>query len=354
MIITRTPLRISFFGGGTDYPAWYREHGGAVLATTINKYCYINCRYQPPFFESRYRIAYRKIELCRSIEEIQHPSVRACLPYANVREGIEMVYAGDLPANSGLGSSSTFTVGLLKALYTLQGRMVSQADLGLKAVHVEQNIIGESVGSQDQIMAAHGGLKVVRFGKDISVQPVIISAARAQLLQDHLMLFYTGKRRYGSEIAKDKINNMGKRAQELHRIHALVDEALGVLSSERDIRDFGRMLDETWQLKRSLSDKVSTPQVEELYAKAMVNGAIGGKLLGAGGGGFILLFVPPERHRHVKAALSPTSQVPFRFDLYGSQVIHFENEDNAILNTADIEGRLEKEQLAALRSMAST
>jgi D-glycero-alpha-D-manno-heptose-7-phosphate kinase len=283
MIISRTPLRISFFGGGTDYPAWYREHGGAVLATSINKYCYINCRYQPPFFESRYRIAYRKIELCKSIDEIEHPSVRACLEFMQLGEGIEMVYAGDLPANSGLGSSSTFTVGLLNALYALQGKMTSQGELARQAIDIEQNRIGEPVGSQDQVMAAYGGLRVIHFGKDLSVQPLVLSNERNHQLQDHLMLFYTGVRRYGAEIARDKIDNIPKRTAQLQRLHAQVGEAATILSSG-DLDDFGHMLDETWQLKQSLSDKVSSPAIADIYATAKRHGALGGKLLGAGGG----------------------------------------------------------------------
>ncbi len=334
MIITRTPLRMSFFGGGTDYPAWYRDNGGAVLATTINKYCYINCRYQPPFFESRYRIAYRKIELCRSIEEIQHPSVRACLAHLGIREGIEMVYAGDLPANSGLGSSSSFTVGLLNALCALKGKMVSATSLAMQAIELEQNVMCESVGSQDQVMAAHGGFRVIRFSKDITVQPVILSETRSRELQDHLMLFYTGVRRYGAEIAKDKIHNMSERASELRALHAQVDEALEILTSDADINDFGHLLDEAWKLKRSLSDKISSPEIEDAYAKAMAHGALGGKLLGAGGGGFLLFFVPPEEQPHIKLALQPLSQVPFRFSSQGSQVIHFESDDR---DNADVD-----------------
>ena len=327
MIITRTPLRISFFGGGTDYPAWYREHGGAVLATTINKYCYINCRYQPPFFESRYRIAYRRIELCKTIDEIQHPSVRACLNHMKIPEGIEMVYAGDLPANSGLGSSSSFTVGLLNALYALQGKMVGPMDLARQAIDLEQNVMCEHVGSQDQMMAAHGGLRVIRFGDSLSVQPVILGAARNLLLQNHLMLFYTGIRRYGDQIAKDKIQNMPKRATELRRMHALVEEAVRILIGG-DLLDFGRLMDETWQLKRTLSEKISSPVIEDLYAIARRNGALGGKLLGAGGGGFLLFFVPPEKQLQVKAALTTVSHVPFRFSRQGSHVIHFDGQDH--------------------------
>ena len=326
MIITRTPLRISFFGGGTDYPAWYKEHGGAVLATTINKYSYINCRYQPPFFESRYRIAYRKIELCRSIEEIEHPSVRACLQYMKIPQGLEIVYAGDLPANSGLGSSSSFIVGLLNGLYALQGKMISQGELAMKAINIEQNIMADTVGSQDQVIAAHGGFKVIRFGHDIKVQPVVIANKRLLQLQDHLMMFYTGVRRYGEEIAKDKVKNMSQRYSEMHQLHRQVNEALNILTSDNDLTDFGHLLHETWKLKRTLSGKISSALVDEAYDKALANGALGGKLLGAGGGGFLLFFVPPEYQKQVKTALQPLVNVPFRFDTHGTQVIHFESE----------------------------
>jgi len=335
MIITRTPLRISFFGGGTDYPAWYRENGGAVLTTSIDKYCYINCRHQPPFFESRYRIAYRNIELCMNRDEIKHPSVRACLSDMNIREGVEIVYAGDLPARSGLGSSSSFTVGLVNALYALQGKMISKGDLAKKAIHIEQNVIGEPVGSQDQIIAAHGGLKLISFNNDIIVQPVVLSPARLELLQNHLMLFYTGTSRYGAVIAQDKIENMPRRQGELRRIHELVYEALEVLTSGSNISEFGGLLQESWLLKRSLSEKVSTPGIDGLYDIALASGAIGGKLLGAGGGGFLLFFVPQERRKHLKTALQSLLHVPFSFEHDGSKVILFDNSKNTVSDIED-------------------
>jgi len=352
MIITRTPLRISFFGGGTDYPAWYRDEGGAVLATTIDKYCYISCRYQPPVFLSRYRIAYRNIELCAAIEEIKHPSVRACLGYTGIKEGLEIVYTGDLPARTGLGSSSSFTVGMLNALFSLQGQRVAKTDLANHAIEVEQNILKEPVGSQDQIMAAHGGLKLISFGKSVTVEPVVLDPARLDELQNHLMLFYSGVSRFGSEIARDKIDHIPQRRSELRSIRALVYESLEALASNRPMSEFGRLLHESWLLKRTLSDKVSTPQVEDIYRRALANGAVGGKLLGAGGGGFLLFLVAPENRKQLKAALRPVFHVPFAFESSGSQVIHFENNRKPAAEDGDWEQALEMFPEAVRRSAA--
>jgi D-glycero-alpha-D-manno-heptose-7-phosphate kinase len=251
--------------------------------------------------------------------------VRGCLTYTGIQNGMEIVYAGDLPARSGLGSSSSFTVGLLNSLYTLQGKMMSKTELALNAIHVEQSVIGEPVGSQDQVMAAHGGLKLITFDKKgIKVQSLPVEAERIALLQNHSMLFYTGVSRYGAEIAKDKIGNMSKRQTELREMHKLVYEAIDILQSGREIGDFGQLLHETWMLKRSLSDKISTLLVEDMYETAMANGALGGKLLGAGGGGFILFFVRPENRSCLKAALRPALHVPFAFETSGSRVLHYE------------------------------
>jgi D-glycero-alpha-D-manno-heptose-7-phosphate kinase len=323
MIICRTPFRISFFGGGTDYPAWYRTHGGAVLAATIDKYCYLTCRYLPPFFEHRIRLVYRQIELCHSVAEINHPAVRAILQYLNIDDGIELHHDGDLPARSGIGSSSAFTVGLLHALHALCGRLPTQHRLTEESIHIEQNLLNETVGSQDQVMAAYGGLRHVRFmpNGDILANPVPLAVERLQELKAHLMLFYTGIARTASDVARSYVDNIDDHHRQLRLMQALVGESLAVLTAGKDLRAFGRLLHEAWQAKRSLSAKVSNPAVDELYQTARAAGALGGKLTGAGGGGFLLLFVPPEQHADVRRALDQLVQVPFEFESYGSQII---------------------------------
>jgi D-glycero-alpha-D-manno-heptose-7-phosphate kinase len=327
MIITRTPFRVSFFGGGTDYPAWYREHGGCVLATTIDKYCYISCRYLPPFFEHKHRIVYSIIENVRELDEIQHPAVRAVLRWAGCEKGLEIHHDGDLPARSGLGSSSSFTVGLVHALRALEGRYVAQEELAAQAIHIEQDLIREQVGSQDQVSASFGGLNRIEFRRDGSfeVAPVILNSERLHELQSHLMLCYTGVSRIASEIAKSKIDNFHRREAELRRMTEMVDEAVVLLQhASAPLAGFGRLLHECWQYKRSLSEKVSTPQVDRLYQAAMEAGATGGKLLGAGGGGFLLLFVPPERQARVRERLADVVHVPFKFEFSGSRVVFYQ------------------------------
>lgn len=327
MIITRTPFRISFFGGGTDYPTWYQKHGGAVLATTIDKYCYISCRHLPPFFEHKHRIVYSLIENVKRIEDIKHPAVRAILGWAGWDDGLEIHHDGDLPARSGLGSSSSFTVGLIHALTALRGRYASKEELAANAIHVEQNVIHENVGSQDQISAAYGGFNRIDFKQNDSfeVSPVILPKERLGELQNHLMLCFTGFSRYASEIAKSKVDNFKDREIELKRMKSMVDEAMGILQDSRtSIDDFGKLLDEAWQCKRALSDKVSTPQIDGLYEDARRAGASGGKILGAGGGGFLLLFVKPELHAKVRERLKHLIHVPFRFENSGSRVVLYQ------------------------------
>lgn len=327
MIVTRTPFRVSFFGGGTDYPAWYRDHGGVVLATTIDKYCYISCRRLPPFFPHKHRIVYSVIENVRSIEEIQHPAVKAILGWRGVEDGLEIHHDGDLPARSGLGSSSSFTVGLLHALSALGGRYVSKDDLARDAIHVEQNIIKENVGSQDQISAAYGGFNRIEFNRNdtFSVSPVIVPPERMKELQDHLMLFFTGLSRIASDVAKSKINNIRYHENELHRMHEMVGEAINLLQDPRvPLEQFGELLDEHWKYKRSLADTVSNSDIDGIYEAAMAGGASGGKLLGAGGGGFMLLFVRPELQHEVRSRLGRLIHVPFRFDDSGSRVVLYQ------------------------------
>ncbi len=328
MIISRTPFRISFFGGGTDYPDWYLKHGGAVLATTIDKYCYINCRYLPPFFEHRYCIVYSRVEHCQAIEEIAHPAVREALRYLNVQRGVEIHHDADIPARSGIGSSSTFTVGVLNALYALKGQMVTKHRLATDGVHLEQNILKETVGSQDQVLAAYGGLNHVVFHQngEITVTPVTVSADRIKELASHLMLFYTGIKRTASSIAGTFVNDLDDRRRQLRVMKDLVDESISIVSCDRDIVEFGELLHETWLIKRSLSASISNPDVDALYDAARAAGAIGGKLVGAGGGGFFLLFVPPSKQEKVRGALSPLIEVPFKFDYSGSQIIFCDRE----------------------------
>lgn len=328
MIISRTPFRISFFGGGTDYPCWYRQHGGAVLAATIDKYCYLTCRYLPPFFEHRYRVVYSFIENVQSIDEIKHPAAREVLRFLDVTRGIEVHHDGDLPARSGMGSSSAFTVGLLNAVHALQGKRISKQHLAREGITVEQDRLRETVGSQDQVLAAYGGMNHVRFlpSGEINVQPVILPPARLVELNAHLMLFYTGIKRTASDVAAGYVPMLERRQGQLRRIQGLVDEGLSVLSSRTDIQEFGELLHQGWELKRSLGDKVSNDSVDEIYREARAEGVIGGKLLGAGGGGFVVLFAPPDRHQAIKRRLSRLLHVPFRFESFGSQIIFHDEE----------------------------
>ncbi len=326
MIITRTPFRISFFGGGTDYPKWYQEHGGIVVATTIDKYCYISCRCLPPFFEHKYRIVYSRIENVRAIDEIEHPSVRTVLQYMQCEQGLEVHHDGDLPARSGLGSSSSFTVGLLNALMALKGKYTSNEELASQAIHIEQNLIKENVGSQDQISAAYGGFNRIEFHRDGSfrVSPIILNQERLEEFQGHLMLFFTGFSRIASEIAKSKIDNIKARTAEIRRMKEIAHEAIEVLHGNSSLDEIGGLLDQSWQYKRSLSDKVSTSDIDQIYEAATKAGALGGKLLGAGGGGFMLFFVKPEHQGKVQEALKNLVHVPFRFENSGSRVVLYQ------------------------------
>jgi D-glycero-alpha-D-manno-heptose-7-phosphate kinase len=326
MIISRTPFRISFFGGGTDYPAWYRNHGGAVLAASIDKYCYLTCRYLPPFFEHRIRLVYRKIETCATIDEIAHPVVKAVLRHLDFERGLELHHDGDLPARSGMGSSSAFAVGLLHALHALAGRMRTKMQLTQESIHIEQEIMREVVGSQDQVMAAFGGLRYVQFYPDgkITADPLPLPSVRLAQLQAHLMLFYTGVARTASSIARTYVSNIESQRRQLETMRRMVEESVDILVSGLDLHVFGQLLHEAWQTKRSLSPQVSTPQVDAMYERARRAGAVGGKLTGAGGGGFLLLFVPPKRQPGVRRALAPLLEVPFAFEAGGSQIIFYE------------------------------
>jgi D-glycero-alpha-D-manno-heptose-7-phosphate kinase len=329
MIITRTPLRVSFFGGGTDYPVWYRENGGAVLSTAIDKYCYITCRRLPPFFDYRSRISYSKVENVIDNEAIEHPSVRGCLQFLSIREGIEIHHVADLPARTGLGTSSAFTVGLLLGLYGLGDRMRDKHALAQDAIHVEREILREAVGAQDQVAAAYGGFNHISFQADgsIQVKPMLAPAVRLSELQSHMALFFTGFARTASEIAREQVKETPNRKTELTTMLQMVDESMDIVSNpHRQIRDFGSLLHESWNLKKALTNKITTPQIDEIYQAGLDAGAIGGKLLGAGGGGFMLFFVPPERREALITRLRKLLYVPFAFSNRGSHVVVYEPE----------------------------
>ncbi len=327
MIISRTPFRMSFFGGGTDFPAWYLKHGSKVLAATIDKYCYISCRYLPPFFEHKYRMVYSKIETARNIGEIEHPAIRAVLGEMECDRGLEIHHDGDLPARSGLGSSSAFTVGLINAIMALNGRYISKEDIAKQAIHIEQNVIKENVGSQDQVLTAYGGFNKVEFKVDGSfeVSPIIMGKEKLSILESHFMLFFTGFSRIASDVEKSKIQNMDKKTTELFAIRAMVDEALSILVGREDVLDeFGKLLHQAWLFKRSLSEKVSTPEIDLIYETALRSGATGGKILGAGGGGFLLLYVKPEFQTKVKESLRHLIHVPFQFESSGTKIVLYQ------------------------------
>ncbi len=325
MIISRTPFRVSFFGGGTDYPAWYQEHKGAVLATTIDKYCYISCRYLPPFFEHRSRIIYSQMEHVKTIDEINHPAVREVLRFLNIHDGVEIHHDGDLPARTGLGSSSSFTVGLLNSMYALKGIMPTKDRLAQESIYIEQEMCKENVGCQDQMLAAYGGFNFIEFGGNNhrKVTPVTIPQDKLEDLQNHLMLFFTGFSRNASEVAKHQVQNIPHKQKELKAMYDMVFYALEVLNNS-NIRKFGELLHESWQIKRHLSDKISNAAIDEVYETARSAGALGGKLLGAGGGGFILVIASPDKHPRIKEKLKSLLQVPFRFENVGSQIIFYQ------------------------------
>lgn len=352
MIISRTPFRISFFGGGTDYPTWYQHHGGAVLATTINKYCYITCRYLPPFFEHRFRLVYSKIENCMRVDEIQHPSVREVLRYLKIERGLEIHHDGDLPARSGMGSSSSFTVGLLHALYGLQGLMPSKAQLAEESIFIEQQCLKETVGSQDQTSAAHGGFNHIIFhpNKEISIHAMTLSHERVQKLNSHLMLFYTGIKRTASNIAQSFVQDIDQRRRQLLIMRDMVDEAISILNGGQDIRSFGELMHEAWLAKRKLSAQISNDYVDELYDAASQAGAIGGKLTGAGGGGFLLLFVPPQDQAKVRQKLDKLLYVPFKFEFSGSQIIFLDRQEDY----ADLEKAREFQKIQPFRELGES
>jgi D-glycero-alpha-D-manno-heptose-7-phosphate kinase len=329
MITTSTPLRISFFGGGTDYPVWYREGGGSVLSTTIDKYCYISCRWLPPFFEYHSRISYSKVENVSKNDDIQHPSVRACLQYLGINEGIEIHHIADLPARTGLGTSSAFTVGLLLGLYALRNQMRDKHAIAAEAIHVEQELLQEAVGAQDQVSTAYGGFNRINFNSDgsIDVKRVLASKSRIAELEQNLALYFTGFSRIASEIAQEQLKMTPHKKRELNAMLQLVGEAEDiVVNPNRSLDEFGRLLDESWQIKRTLTQKISNSEIDEIYEAGLSAGALGGKLLGAGGGGFMLFYVPPEKREALRLRLKKLLCVPFAFSTKGSEVVVYEPE----------------------------
>ena len=340
MIITRTPFRVSFFGGGTDYPVWWREHGGAVLATTLDYYCYITCAPRLPFYDYEYLVSWSKNETVNTIAEIEHPAVRELFRYMSVEGGMDIRTAGELPARAGLGASSAFTVGLLHAIYAMRGEHPSKMQLATEAIHVEQNLIREHVGCQDQTMAAFGGLNRVSFATDgnIEVAPVDVPADRLRELEDSLLLVFTDSTRTASEIAQRQIEATPRLQSELGRMQEMVDEGARLLRGG-DLADFGRLLNEGWLLKRSLTPLISSSRIDEIYDAARESGAIGGKISGAGGGGFMLLFVPLEARPRVKERLKDLILVDVRFESKGSQVV-FRNNNVFDSLSAGAEGQI--------------
>lgn len=324
MIITKTPFRMSFFGGGTDMPSFFNEHGGAVISTTFDKYCYVVVRHMPPFHPYISELVHNRFERVNDIEEIEHPLIRECMRLHDIHE-IRLTYEGDLPARTGLGTSSTFAVGMLNAFCALKGKMMSKRQLAQEAIHVERDILKEHGGWQDQVAAAYGGFNRIEFhDHDFSVRPIIISPERKRELDGNLLLFYTGVQRFSSDIQADTFGKPVDKTQQLLDMLALVDEAEKVLTNkDANLNEFGRLLDTTWKLKRGTGSKVSNGSIDELYDMAIKAGALGGKLLGAGGGGFLLFYCEKEKQENLKKALDRLMVVPFNFEKDGAQVLYY-------------------------------
>lgn len=328
MIITKTPFRMSFFGGGTDMEDYFKENGGAVLSTTFDKYCYVNVRHLPRFFDYSTELSYSKVERVTDINDIRHPAIREAMKMLDMRE-IRLTYEADLPARSGLGTSSSFAVGMLNAFYALKGKYVDKKRLADEAIYLERVLCNEAGGWQDQIAASYGGLNRINFGQDgYEILPVIISAERKKRLCDHLLMFFTGFTRFSSDI--QKINNVvgtEKKKERLKKMYKLVDEAEAVLTdANKDLDDFGRMLDVTWKLKQQTGASISTDGINGLYARGIEAGALGGKLLGAGGGGFLIFYVQREKQPAVREAMKDLMYIPFEFENGGTRVIHYSME----------------------------
>lgn len=324
MIITKTPFRMSFFGGGTDIPSFFKEHGGAVISTTFDKYCYVNVRHLPPFMPYYSELVYSRFERVNRIDDIEHPAIREAMRMLDIHE-IRLTYEGDLPARTGLGTSSTFAVGMLNAFYALKGKHVGKRKLAEDAIRLERELCHEAGGWQDQIAAAYGGMNRIDFqDNDFRVTPVIIHPDRKKLLNDNLILFYTGVSRLSAEIQQDTINHQHDKTAQLKEMLSLVDEAQKILEdTHADMNDFGRLLDYTWRLKRSSGGRISNTMIDTLYERGLKAGALGGKLLGAGGGGFLLFYVEKDKQQQVLKELEELMHVPFCFETEGTTVIHY-------------------------------
>lgn len=327
MVITQTPFRMSFFGGGTDFEEFYREHGGAVISTTFDKYCYVNVRHLPRFFDYKTELSYSRIEKVNSFDEIAHPAIREAMKYVDMHE-LRLTYEADLPARSGLGTSSSFAVGMLNAFYALKGKYADKKRLADDAIYLERVLCRESGGIQDQIAASYGGLNRIDFHADgYNVRPVIISPQRKAELNQNLMLYFTGFSRFSSDIQDVTRGVLAKKQAELKEMLAFVDEAEKILVSKTAMHEFGKLLDESWKLKRGLTKQISTDTIDALYEKAKAAGAAGGKLLGAGGGGFLLLYVEEDRQEAVSRAMDCLLRIPFRFENDGAKIIYYVAED---------------------------
>ncbi len=328
MIITKTPFRMSFFGGGTDIKEFYEEYGGSVISTTFDKYCYVNVRHLPRFFEYSNAVVYSKIEKVARVEEIEHPLVREAMKFLDMHE-INITYDADLPARSGLGTSSSFAVGLLYAFYALKGKYVGKEKLAKDAIYVERVLCREAGGIQDQIATAFGGLNRINFGREeFKVSPVIISNERKRELNDNLMLFFTGFSRYAGEISRSQVASTREKHKELQEMLGLVNEAEKVLVDKTNkLEEFGRLLDYTWSIKRGITKEITNEGIDRLYKRAKEAGAVGGKLLGAGGGGFLLFYVEKEKQAKVKEDLSDLLYVPFAFENDGTQILYYKPEE---------------------------
>ncbi len=324
MIITQTPFRMSFFGGGTDFSGFYNEHGGAVISTTFDKYCYVTVRHLPPFFDYKTHLTYSKEEKVNSYEEIQHPAIRNAMQWLDMHE-IRLTYESDLPARSGLGTSSSFAVGMIEAFYAIKGKYADKKKLADDAIYLERVLCNEAGGIQDQIAASFGGFNRINFSSDgYTVKPVIINPERKKKLNARLMLFFTGFSRFSSDIQKGTEKSMKDKTAQLLEMYSLVDDAEKILTNKNsDLDEFGKLLDYTWKLKRGISGGISTNSIDEQYERAIKAGALGGKLLGAGGGGFLLFYVPEEKQQAVKDALHDQMHVPFNFENDGTKVIYY-------------------------------
>ena len=328
MIITKTPFRMSFFGGGTDLESFFRKYDGAVISTTFDKYCYVTVRHLPRFFEYSTELSYSKIERVTDIEDIQHPAIKHAMKMLDIHE-IRLTYEGDLPARSGLGTSSSFAVGMLNAFYALKGRYADKKKLADEAIYLERVLCNEAGGWQDQIAASFGGMNRIDFNKDGSydVKPLIIHPDRKKQLNENLLMFFSGFTRLSSEMHKANQSDYEKKAKQLQEMYALVDEAEKVLVDKySDLDDFGRLLDKSWRLKRQTGGSITTEFIDELYEKGIAAGALGGKLLGAGGGGFLIFYVRPEKKESVMKAMEDLLYVPFKFEEGGSRVIYYNPE----------------------------